>query len=429
MDGQQPVQLDFSKAQPIGQQQPAPQQGGVQLDFSKAQPIGNHPNPVSGVFQGIGEGMAQSGLLPTIIRNQGDVDWLHKIGGQGENESGSEDVGRGIEDIGEFLMGDEALSALPMSQKFTKIAGVMKQLEESPVLNRIFQAGVRALRGGAVGGAETAAKGGDAGDIAAGAASGAVGNAVVPEAIAGVKAIPGVVSKVVQAAKGSGPVNAEVQKAIQGILSDVANDHGVQPPTGALRDHAAQIGNALRDKGKAIYQELDAATGSKIQSYQEAVDKAEEAFNKEVDPAKKEKLVKVWMKAEEVKEAAFKQAAAKGADPAALKKADEYYKQGSALQDMGKKFQSATASEPDAITKFVRGSQSMLDRGRLQQALGSDERANKFVQTLREGKANIDKANADQKTVIGLSKTALKYAAGGAAGTLGVEAVRHVIGK
>lgn len=447
MEGQQ-VQLDFSKAQPIGQQQaPQPQGGGVQLDFSKAQPTVPKPNAlqvgIPGVFNGIGEGVYSTaagasdiidkvaGMHPGVVNAK-----LHELAGDNEkNTTPEQDLGQGAEAVAEFLMGDEALKALPVSQRLAKISGIAKSLEESPVLNRIFQAGVRAVRGGTVGGVEAGTKsGGDLGTAAAGAAGGAVGSAVIPEVAAGVqagaKALPGLISKTMDAAKGSDRVvQPAVQNAIKGVLNDVAHEYNVRVPQGTmLRDHPTLIGNELRDTGRAIYQELDSATGTKFQSYQDAIDKARDAFENEPDPAKKMKLGTQLQRAEDVQEAAHNEALKQGIDPEMLKLADQYYRQGSALQDLGNKLRMSTSGFPPSTPEKVnagqlaRAIQRLRDSGRLQQALGSQERADDLVKALEEGHVKTQEVNANRKTL----GTAVKFAAGG--GIAG-EAARRVFGK
>ena len=66
----------------------------------------------------------------------------------------------------EFLLGDEALKALPLSEKLAKAAKTAKAIESSPTLSRVVSAGIRAVRGGVVGAAQGAVRSGGNGSSA-----------------------------------------------------------------------------------------------------------------------------------------------------------------------------------------------------------------------------------------------------------------------
>jgi len=124
---------------------------------------------------------------------------LHGLAGDNNATHGTaQNIGQGIENIAEFMMGDEALKGLSMADKLKQVSSVMKYIEKSPaiakalelginvgkagtelgpeeraalqkypVLARLAGHGLAALRQGVVQGAQTAIKtGGDLGEAA-----------------------------------------------------------------------------------------------------------------------------------------------------------------------------------------------------------------------------------------------------------------------
>ena len=138
-------------------------------------------------------------------------------------------IGRGGEDVMEFLMGDEALKGLALSQRLLKASKYAQMIEESPMLTHVFNAGVRTIRGTAVGAAQGAVKSGgnltDAGEAGIGAG---LANLVLPEVGMAAKAAPRFAGAVSDAVRGADKVvQPELQGSIRQILSDVAADHGI----------------------------------------------------------------------------------------------------------------------------------------------------------------------------------------------------------
>jgi hypothetical protein len=78
-------------------------------------------------------------------------------------------LGGFIEDVAQFMAGDELLKGLSYADKLAKIAPVVKQLEQYPRLMKVLETG---MRQGAVSGAQTAAHGGSAGESAGAAVVG-----------------------------------------------------------------------------------------------------------------------------------------------------------------------------------------------------------------------------------------------------------------
>ena len=72
-------------------------------------------------------------------------DELHNLSGENEQRSNAATVGYGGETLAEFMMGDEALKALPMSQRLATAAKSIKAIEGSPRLVKAAQIGARVL--------------------------------------------------------------------------------------------------------------------------------------------------------------------------------------------------------------------------------------------------------------------------------------------
>jgi hypothetical protein len=206
-----PVQLDFSKAQPI-QQPPTttpPTTGGVQLDFSKAQPIQQPPtttpppaslsdrikNQLAPAMHELGElntGFT-SALSQTGLTAQKAIGALPVVGPAftaATATARAQDVkraalpmdtpgrmaGSAIENILEFAAGDEALKGASFLTKMKELAPVAKALENSPVATRIIG---NALRQGAVSTAQATGHGATPGQaLTAGAIGTGLGVAI-----------------------------------------------------------------------------------------------------------------------------------------------------------------------------------------------------------------------------------------------------------
>jgi hypothetical protein len=171
--GDGPVTLDFSKAQPVSA-------SPVTLDFSKAQPVeAPGTTGVSGVLSGIGGGVigtaaGAAGLLNKALPSSMQIP---KIPEQYYKQSTtSEQIGGGLETIGEFLVGDEALKGLSLADRFGLSQKVAQLAQQSPRLAKAIEFGMNAVRSGTVTGTQGAVGAAAAGQpIAPAAAEGFAG--------------------------------------------------------------------------------------------------------------------------------------------------------------------------------------------------------------------------------------------------------------
>lgn len=109
---------------------------------------------VGGTVMGVGEGVASTGAGLTDLLGGKNTTLSHELHflaseNPGQETSGSEKVGQGIETIAEFLMGDEALKGLSMADKLKNVSGLMKFIEKSPKLEQALHLGINVGKAGA----------------------------------------------------------------------------------------------------------------------------------------------------------------------------------------------------------------------------------------------------------------------------------------
>ena len=467
-----PVQLDFSKAVSVPQAQPmAPDPNtGVTLDFSKAQPVpGASPAPysdelrinsddnllakgakvVGGTLEGIGEGVfgtaagASDILDKTTGMTPGTVNrYLHKLAGDENSEHGTAQiVGRGLEDIGEFILGDEALKGLAISQRLLKASNAAKIIEESPVLNRIFNAGVRAIRGGTVSGTQGYIKSsGDVGDAVITGTLGAFGNAAIPEAIdlakAAGKALPGALDTVKNVLK-PGAIQTVFQNEIRTVINDAAREFGVDGSKAAsIRDVAAQVSDSLQTKAKTAYQALDDATGGRVQRFKDAIRNVQQKIRElnGIDPDQEGAYIERLNDLTDAHERVMQEAESQGVPRSLLDEANAFFKKSKAMLDLSKHIRASSEGlRPELVpgakspipetlnpAKLFPRVQKLFDAGRLQDALGHS-RAADLLRAVNDSHAATQLAESWRA----MAKKYGKYAA---VGIPGYELIRHLLG-
>src|ERR1035441_9153916 len=156
---------------------------------------------------------------------------LDTLAGDNEEKTTAEKIGYGGETLTEFMLGDEALKGLSMSDKLLQTAKTMKFLEKSPKTIAALKIGAQALRAGTAQGAQTLVRtGGDVGEAAKQGAIMAGTAGVLGTAGAG---IGKVASKL---AKGGEAVQSLAEKAANAPeKSDVAT--GVQTALNVSEGH------------------------------------------------------------------------------------------------------------------------------------------------------------------------------------------------
>ncbi|HEY1804954.1 MAG TPA: hypothetical protein VGG45_10790 [Terracidiphilus sp.] len=364
-------------------------------------------------------------------------------------EGTGENIGSGLEDLGEFLLGDEALKGLSLSERLGKVSKIIKTTEESPVLSRIVQAGLRAVRGAAVGSAQGGLKSGGNLSVTAGAGIAAgVGNAVLPEAFDAVKSIPHVAGVISDAVRGAERVvQPELQNSLRKILSDVGAENGITIPDGtAVRDIAEHLGHALKSKGSALYKSIDNALGgTRFQTFDEQLSNVRNALRNDtgIDHDYTGRLIERVNDLEDAKAAARQTAIGKGIDPRDFQQADNFWRQGSAIQDLSSKIRQSTSGLPDNLKNGTKAASaangevvspnklspkihSLRDSGRLSQAIGPN-RSDELLRQVESARARTADIANNQKTIRKVAVGSAAAAGAAGAGYGGYEVARHAL--
>jgi hypothetical protein len=471
----QPVQLDFSKAQPIdaAPQAPSDPSNGVTLDFSNAQPVNPGTStpaqplqPAStdnGLLEQTGEAMGGaikgaistvSGFdeaarkhLPAFMTNQwfgfGKPADLEHVKHMATPEGTAQNIGFGAESLGEFLLGDEALKGLSLSERFAKASQAARVIESSPMLTRVFNAGVRALRGAAIGGTQAGLKTGDTNDAATAAIAGGFGNAAVPEAAdairVGAKAWPGVLDTVKTVIK-PGLIQDAFQNQIRELVNAAAKDHGVDSSSAAsIRDVAQQVSDNLLSKAKAAYNAMDEASGGRAQRAADAIKNVQKKIRElnGIDPDAEGAFIEKLNELQDAHEKIMGEMEEAGVPRELLSQANSTYRQAKSMLDLNRAIRGsseglrpelakgAKSPLPEKVDakKLLARVNKMYDSGRLQDALG--QRAADFVRAVNDSHVASQLAESWR----GMAKTTGKYVGLGSLPFGGYELVKHLLGE
>lgn len=405
-----------------------------------------------GLFEGIGEGAfgtlaGGSDLLDKATGMQpGAVNrFLHTEAGDNNTSHGvAQTLGRGGEDLTEFLLGDEALKGLSLSDRLLKTAKVAKVIEESPLLNRVVQAGVRALRGGTVAGIQSGVKtGGNVPDALGAATAGALGNAVVPEAVdalgAARKALPDALATVRNVIR-PGAIQDAFQGQMRDIVNDAAKELGVDTSKAAsIRDVAQDVSDSLLQKARASYKALDDATGGRVQRFSDAIKAVQQKLRNLTiaSPDEEGAWIEKLNDLTDAHEKAMQEAEAQGVPRSLLDQANIDFRRSKAMLDLSKSIRASTeglrpelasgakAPIPEKVntSKLFPRVQKLYDSGRLQDALGS--RAADLLRAVNDSHAATQLAQSWRA----MAGKVGGYAAAGALPIGGWELVRHLLGE
>lgn len=417
-----PVQLDFSKAVPINnsaQSQPAQSDAPVTLDFSKAQPVSPTATPtpqpsdneglltkaadaVGNTIEGVGKGALQtlSGTdefarqhLPAFLTNSdlgfGKPADLAHVREMASPTGTAQKVGAGIEDLTEFLLGDEALKGASLSERLLNAGKTAKVIENSPRLTAVVKAGIQALRGATIGGTQAGLKsGGDVGSTATGAVAGGVGNVVIPGAINAAKELPELVNTLKNVIR-PGIIQDAFQGDIRRIINEAATEHGVAPSNAAsIRDVANEVSNSLQSRAKSAYQALDNATGGRVQRFSDAIKAVQKKLsnlNGIATPDDEGAWIEKLNDLQDAHEQAMSEAEQQGVPRTLLDQANADFRKSKAMADLNRAVRAsseglrpelasgANKPLPEKVNtgKLFSRVNKLYDSGRLQDAIGT----------------------------------------------------------
>jgi hypothetical protein len=349
--------------------------------------LGNIAKTPVMALEGVGEGVFKTAagasdiLDKTTGMTPGTVNkFLHTQAGDSNTPGSStlaNKVGNGLEDIGEFMAGDAALKSLSVGDRLLKVGRVAKTIEQSPLLTKAVSIGMNAIRNGAVGTAESAAK--SSGDPT----STLLGGGTAGLLTAGL----GGLGETINILRNAGGQEA-LQKGFRDILAKVAADNGVMPPdSGAsLYNTVKSVADNIAQKSSAAFKALDDATGGKFQRFEDSLENISKAIseNEGIDDEKVAALEKKQAQVKAAQEQSFEEAKAKGVDPATVEQARKDWRTKSALNDLSNRVLPTVKGTPPEIataksTPEKMNANGMFDRavkmwhtGRLADALGND---------------------------------------------------------
>jgi hypothetical protein len=301
---------------------------------------------------------------------------------QNQNNPVLRNIGYGGETLAEFVMGDEALKGLSMSDRLLQTAKTMKVFEGSPKLMWALKIGAQALRNGTVAGAQTLDRTGDVGEAAKNAALTGAGGAALSSAMDAAQAIRGAFS--------ADSIQPALQQGVRSVLNTVAQEAGVTPsPASSIRDVAEQVADSSQAKSKGIYQQLDQATGGRFQRFDDALRNLNQKIRETtgLDDDQESALLQKKAEVETSQAQAFEDAKAAGVDPKLVDQARLTYKQAQALYDLDAQLKMSTSGmRPELAAPSSKSSPELLDpkkafqrlnrlydSGRLQEALGQPQ--------------------------------------------------------
>jgi len=397
-------------------------------------------NGVGNFFAGAGQGIFSTaagasdifdkvtGQKPGVVNKA-----LHDLSQDTTNGSVAGQLGQVGETTGEFILGDEALKALPYSEKLVHAAKVSKVLESSPLLAKAFEIGVNALRSGAAQGIITGVKtGGDTHDagqqaLLAGGLTAGLGTA-------------GETYRAIRTALDNSALQKPLQDGIRSLLSEVADRAGVAKPTApSIRDAAQQVAEGVKAKASGLYQTLDNLSGGQAGRFRDAARNVSDKLGEIVglDDEKEAELLQKQSDIEAAHQKMLNDLEKKGVDRDTLARADAAWKHQSALTDLSNALrqstnglrpelvQAGTKATPEAVnakTLFTKVNR-LNDRGRLAQAIGQDN-ANALLQHIDSSHVQAQKIAARQKWL----GTIAKYGGLSGAAAEGVHLAHEMLG-
>jgi hypothetical protein len=356
-----------------------------------------------------------SKIVPSIVRPQ-DVQALTDM----ETPTNTaQKTGAGIEGIGEFFLGDEALKGLSLAERAGLLSKVAKLADSHPVLAKIVEHGLNAVRGGAVvtgrqlaHGAtptealETGATAAGLGTVAGAAAEGLEAAADSP-IVGKAKALANEITKGAKVAQpqAEAAVRSGVQAsteaagtAEESMANNIQNQPLLKGKDTVVDEHLA----TLKNQEQEAYDKMDEAAGFDVKAERQQLAndqyKLNQLGNTDADVTQRGNLTESINDSEQRiadAEAALKEA---GIDP---KAADSIHQQRMAGNDFKKMLVKNTT--PDG-TVNVKG---LLNDGknlrfakygdRLAQFFGSPEAADSFMAELADAQKAGQKALTTQK--------------------------------
>jgi hypothetical protein len=332
----------------------------------------------------------------------------------------SQEFGADLETMAEFMLGDEAikgLEGLSRTEKLAKLLPTMKLLENSPKLMKLTQAAYRVAKMSGLTAGVSAAHPGEGETRGHAAVRGAATGAVLGgagevlnaggEALANMRKANGeapIESAVNKTVAKSGlpegspettaPIGEDIQPTLQKGIHDIAKSAGQDAGIDAeapksVRDAFKTQADAVLEKSKAAYKELDSASGGQWQRFDNALKNINRQIQEKVgiDDDAVELLEQKRNEIETSQAQLVEDLKADGkVKPELADKAKADYKKAMALSDVDNAVKASTKGragvgqgiETVDPNKLAPRLQKLYDSGRLKQAVGEDA-ASEFI--------------------------------------------------
>lgn len=324
-----------------------------------------------------------------------------------QTQGAAEGVGAGMEGVGEFLLGDEALKGLSLAERAGLLTRVAKLAESHPVIAKALKLGMDAVRGGTATALQQTAHGATPTEaLATGATATGLGVGA------------GVTAESLRALWNTGTgktLQSALQTGIRGVLSDTASDAGVVPvKSPAVRNSASALADAVESKSKGLYRQIDNATDGEFTNIQNKIRNVEQKLREiaGTDDDAEERLfnqkVALGVRLDEAVEAAKRA----GVPPKFADEARATWRQASALRDLDSQIKASTfgnvKNAPEVVDpkKLVMRLQKLEDSGRLADALGKDQ-ADALMEHAYDSAKSARRLSAAKKIVGGAVGTAM----------------------
>lgn len=349
----------------------------------------------------------------------------------------SQKVGKGIESVAEFVLGDEALKGLSVAQKLGLASKIAEMSEKSPKLAKMIGIGMDAVRQGTVAGGEDFAKTG--GDVSAAAKTGAeaaAGSALLGGAVEGARILR------VNPFRAKALAMKAADEAAASAAADSRVATGAAPSESGLRPALDSAIDQVSNRERTTYDTVKKLSGTDLKSLYDERESVQDAIDDPVNIGNSRALQDRLQNLDAQIATGEQTAAAKGADAQKIiQQAKADTQQRFALQELKNKVfdnesvvsgnKAAGTDETININNAIKAVER-LDKpsryapqgtpSRLQQALGPDGAAN-FKRALYDAqKRGVRNAKLAQFT---------RWAGGligaGVLGGLGFEAGKHLL--
>ena len=232
-------------------------------------------------------------------------------------------------------------------------------------------------------------------------------------------------------------IQPELQQELRAIFQQTAKDAGVVPKDAAsIRDVAENVATAIEQKASGMYKTLDAATGGRVQRFEDALKNINRGIKESngIDPETEQALQVRRQEVMDARDAALEAAKQAGVDPGLIDTANKLYRQAMSLSDLSNGLRMSVegvpaqlakagtkASETVNVAKLLPRMNKLLDAGRLETALPTGntlQRLYNAVQTSKEAAEGVHAVQTFAKWAAGLTGAASVYP--------GIQAVRHL---